>query len=321
MNANSIDVYGQSPIYYAAREGHLDIIKLLIEKGADINMTDKFCESCIFYSAMNGHYEVTEFLIENGANINQEDKKRKTAIHFASKNNHSDIVDLLIKHGAKNDTGSEKDRRPKRKLISTSFENNHNKSFARNSNKLSSNGTNKNEEKRIEEIQKPKKYILVKIEEDGKKIPLTDEEIIQFKEEHPDPYKLLNSEEERKKLIENSNKELLQYDSWERLAKKIINQLCKFKDSDLFLEPVDVEEFRIYDYYDKIKNPMDFGTIKKKLNCGKYTNFAQFDSDINLTFNNCYLYNGRDGEIGKICTNVKNEYQRIFEENGMDKFL
>lgn len=61
-------------------------------------------------------------------------------------------------------------------------------------------------------------------------------------------------------------------------------------------------ELGIPDYPDIIKNPMDFSTIKKKLNNGLYPNFENFNEDMNLTFNNCFIYNGVDNyKLGKKC--------------------
>ena len=66
---------------------------------------------------------------------------------------------------------------------------------------------------------------------------------------------------------------------------------------------------------------MDFSTIKKKLSNNLYTNFKEFTEDIGLTFDNCYLYNGASSSIGLTCTVVKNEYQKLYEQMGMEKFL
>lgn len=52
------------------------------------------------------------------------------------------------------------------------------------------------------------------------------------------------------------------YDNWEKVAKKLMNMLCKVKDSEIFHKPVDPVLLGIPDYFDIIKNPMDFSTIK-----------------------------------------------------------
>ena len=179
---------------------------------------------------------------------------------------------------------------------------------------------NENEEITLEELQKARKCYLVKIEDD-KKIPLTNEEIEIFKKEHEDIYKYLVDEKEREKLKENADKSLLYFESWEKQAKKLINLLWKVKGAYLFHKPVDPVELGIPDYPEVVKNPMDFSTIKKKLSNNLYTNFKQFNDDIKLTFDNCYLYNGSNTSVGLSCTLVKNEYQKLFEQMGMNKFM
>ena len=66
---------------------------------------------------------------------------------------------------------------------------------------------------------------------------------------------------------------------------------------------------------------MDFSTIKRKLASNLYTNFKQFNDDVNLTFDNCFLYNGPNTSVGLSCTVVKNEYEKLCKQMAMDKFL
>ncbi len=49
---------------------------------------------------------------------------------------------------------------------------------------------------------------------------------------------------------------------WEKQAKKIMNNLWKFKDAEIFHKPVNPVELHIPDYFDIIKNPMDYSTVK-----------------------------------------------------------
>lgn len=300
LNPNEIDIYGQTPIFYCVRDHKIDNVKLMIELGTDINIEDKYGQTCLFYAIREGHYDIVELLIQKGANLNVVDKKKRSPYSFAEKFNFVKICDLLSKNGAilppqKADKGP-KGRREKK-------------------------DTKKevNNEQTIEEIQKPKNYILVKVI-DGKKEPLNEQELEAFKKEHPEIYKLLTSEEERKKLRDSAPDSLLYCDSWEKYAKKLMNQLWKVKEADLFHKPVDPVELSIPDYPEVITNPMDFSTIKKKLNQSLYTNMKQFKDDIELTFNNCYKYNGERSAIGLACTVVKTEYQKIFDQLGMSKF-
>lgn len=62
------------------------------------------------------------------------------------------------------------------------------------------------------------------------------------------------------------------FDCWEKAAKKIMTSLWKLQGARIFHEAVDPEALQIPDYPDIVKNPMDFGTIKKKLNAYAYRN-------------------------------------------------
>lgn len=62
-----------------------------------------------------------------------------------------------------------------------------------------------------------------------------------------------------------------------------------------FLRPVSQSE--VPDYYDIIKNPMDFAKIKSKLNMGSYQINEEVMRDIELVFGNCDEYNVKGNEI------------------------
>jgi ankyrin repeat protein len=315
LNVNEIDIYGQTPIYYCVRDNKIETVKLMIELGTNINIEDEYGQNCLFYAIRENHFEIVELLIQKGANVNQVDKKKRTPYSFAEKFNYQNICDLLLQSGANKPiskiNAEKRGRKERKKLKELLGEENVN-----DENKIN----NENEEITLEELQKTRKCYLVKIEND-KKIPLTDEEINIFKQEHEEIFKYLIDEKEREKLKENVDKSLLFFESWEKQAKKLINILWKVKGAYLFHKPVDPNELGIPDYPKIIKNPMDFSTIKKKLSNNLYTNFKQFNDDIKLTFDNCFLYNGANSSVGLSCTFVKTEYQKLFDQMGMNKFM
>ena len=302
---NDRDIYGQNPIYYAARDGHLNLCELLVEKGTDVNLEDKYGQTCIFYAIREGHYDVVEFLIRHGANVNKNDKKKQTPVSYAMKNGKDKIAELLIANGG---------MRPEPKAKNIKEHNKRNR-------KKSSEEEHQTKSEIINNIQAPKKYILVKIGENGEKTPLTEEECTKFAQENPEVFQLLNNKEElQKKVDEINDEDLKMHDSWEKIAKKLMNTLWKHKDADLFHKPVDPEELNIPDYFNIIKNPMDFSTIKRKLSNYSYTNLQEFCNDMGLVFDNCYTYNGTKSIIGDMCTRVKKEYEKLFEELKLGKF-
>ena len=303
---NEKDIYGQNPIYYAAREGHLNLCELLVEKGTNINLEDKYGQTCIFYAIRQGHYNIVEFLIKNKVNVNKVDKKKQTPVSYAMKIGQEKIAELLIANGGYKPEPKTKNR------------NEHNKK----NRKRSTEDEHQTKSEIINNIQAPKKYILVKIGDNGEKTPLSEEEFNKFTQENPEVFQLLNNKENLQKMVDKiSDEDLKMHDSWEKIAKKLMNTLWKHKDADLFHKPVDPEELNIPDYFNIIKNPMDFSTIKKKLTNCSYTNLKEFCKDITLVFENCYTYNGKKTPIGDMCTRVKKEYDKLFEELKLGKFL
>ena len=64
--------------------GHVDVAKVLIQNGADVNAVDEDKWTALHFAAENGHVDVAKVLIQNGADVNAvvdvEDKW--TALHF-----------------------------------------------------------------------------------------------------------------------------------------------------------------------------------------------------------------------------------------------
>jgi hypothetical protein len=75
---------------------------------------------------------------------------------------------------------------------------------------------------------------------------------------------------------------------------KIVCSLISRHESQVFREPVNWKELGLFDYRDIVKNPMDLGTIKTKIENNKYSKIDEIAEDIRLVWYNCMLYN-RDG--------------------------
>ncbi|XVF13950.1 hypothetical protein REPUB_Repub09cG0014000 [Reevesia pubescens] len=65
----------------------------------------------------------------------------------------------------------------------------------------------------------------------------------------------------------------------------------------VFNEPVDIVKLNIPDYFTVIKNPMDLGTIKKKIASGGYASPLEFYADVRLTFSNAMTYNPPGNDV------------------------
>lgn len=78
-----------------------------------------------------------------------------------------------------------------------------------------------------------------------------------------------------------------------------------------FYEPVNVDLYKLDDYHDVIKHPMDLGTIKAKLSKNEYRKPDEFAADVRLIFTNCYKYNPPEHEV----VQMGRKLQVIFKKN------
>lgn len=92
---------GRSVLMVASSRGHLNVVILLLEKGAPIDFQDEYGKSALMVSSENGRYDVVELLLDKGTCIDLKDKFGKSALMVASKNWHYRVVDLLLGRGAK----------------------------------------------------------------------------------------------------------------------------------------------------------------------------------------------------------------------------
>lgn len=61
------DSTGSTPLHLAAAGGHLDVVKLLLEHGADINAMDRGRSTPLIAALRNKHRELADFLMSKGA--------------------------------------------------------------------------------------------------------------------------------------------------------------------------------------------------------------------------------------------------------------
>ena len=84
----------------AARLGNEELVCALLEAGVDINQLDKLGRTPLYLAAKWNHVNVVKLLLERTAEIDRTAVDGNTALHEAAANGH-EIVDLLLKAGAK----------------------------------------------------------------------------------------------------------------------------------------------------------------------------------------------------------------------------
>lgn len=229
-------------------------------------------------------------LVEFGANVNHNDNKKQTPLSWAQKARKSDMVDWLISHGASVDSKKLVKKKPPKVKKPTNSR------------------------------KEPKKYVLTTFV-NGQWLPLSEEDFAKLEQECPEVAKIIKDPSELEKLsIPEVGEDVAIYDHWEKPAKRIMNNLWKQEGSWLFQYPVDVKAWGIADYYDIVTQPMDYTTIKTKLQENKYSSVDDFEKDVHLVYDNCIKYNGEQNQYSQTSIKMRKEFQNQMQQLSMDYY-
>lgn len=98
---NSATQKGESfPLLEAAGAGNVEILLLLLERGANPNQANRFGETPLIRAATTGKTAIAEPLLRAGAKVNFPDKFGRTAIIVAARGGRVRMIRLLLKNGA-----------------------------------------------------------------------------------------------------------------------------------------------------------------------------------------------------------------------------
>ncbi|KAH9747051.1 hypothetical protein KPL70_004592 [Citrus sinensis] len=92
----------------------------------------------------------------------------------------------------------------------------------------------------------------------------------------------------------------------------IFRQITQHKWAWPFMHPVDVEGLGLHDYYEVIEKPMDFSTIKNKMD-GKdgtgYRNVREIYADVRLVFKNAMKYNDERDDVHVMAKSLLEKFE------------
>ena len=94
---------GSSAIMFAARIGNIDVARVLLDSGSNVNDKAASGVTVLTQAAHSGHQDLAIFLLERGADPNAIDSGY-TALHAAVLRSEVDLVEALLEHGAIIDT-------------------------------------------------------------------------------------------------------------------------------------------------------------------------------------------------------------------------
>lgn len=92
-----------SPLRNAAANGHIEIVKLLLERGADPNLREEGIAPnghALYMAAASKHHDIARLLLEHGAYPNPEVESSADALSRAISNGDQPMIDLLCSYGA-----------------------------------------------------------------------------------------------------------------------------------------------------------------------------------------------------------------------------
>lgn len=86
----------------ACFKNDIKVVKYLIDKGADVNIEDCYGETYLYWECLkyNTNMEIVKCLVENGANINKQNKMYKNSLHIACHRNKTELAKYLVDNGA-----------------------------------------------------------------------------------------------------------------------------------------------------------------------------------------------------------------------------
>ncbi|KAI9929354.1 hypothetical protein MW887_000822 [Aspergillus wentii] len=100
VDVEAEDEYGATPVILAAITGNAEIVAMLAERNADLQVVPRRGRTALSYAARFGHLEVIEFLCNKGVDPNIRNHDSRTPLFTASKYGRLEAIRLLIAKGA-----------------------------------------------------------------------------------------------------------------------------------------------------------------------------------------------------------------------------
>jgi ankyrin repeat protein len=68
-NCTEADEYRYTPLMYAATKGHVEVVRVLLQSGDNLERTNAFQSTALHYAAWDGYLDVCRLLLDWGANV------------------------------------------------------------------------------------------------------------------------------------------------------------------------------------------------------------------------------------------------------------
>uniref|UniRef100_A0A665VF55 Euchromatic histone-lysine N-methyltransferase 2 n=1 Tax=Echeneis naucrates TaxID=173247 RepID=A0A665VF55_ECHNA len=100
VDVNAQDSGGWTPIIWAAEHKHVDVIKALLNRGADVTINDKELNVCLHWAAYAGNVDIAELVLNSGCSLASVNMHGDTPLHIAAREGYLDCVTLFLSRGA-----------------------------------------------------------------------------------------------------------------------------------------------------------------------------------------------------------------------------
>ncbi|XP_078073427.1 histone-lysine N-methyltransferase EHMT2-like isoform X9 [Mustelus asterias] len=100
VDLNTQDSGGWTPVIWAAEHKHIEIIKLLLGRGANVTLKDNEENICLHWAAFAGSSDIAEVLLNARCDLHAVNMHGDTPLHIAARENFYDCVILFLSRGA-----------------------------------------------------------------------------------------------------------------------------------------------------------------------------------------------------------------------------
>ena len=104
--------FQRTALHEAALNGHTEVVRDLLNFGADMESTDFLCWSPLHLAAFAAHAAIVQLLLDSGAGKDAEDRDGRRPLHFAAAKGYQDIVQSLLHSSADKEAEDPDGKRP-----------------------------------------------------------------------------------------------------------------------------------------------------------------------------------------------------------------
>ena len=99
-SAMSSTLVEAQPLHFAATNGDVELVSLLLDRGAEINAATQDGWTALHFACLRGNEGLVQLLLDRGADVSMTTRSGMSALSIATSEGDRDIVELLLDRGA-----------------------------------------------------------------------------------------------------------------------------------------------------------------------------------------------------------------------------